>query len=92
MKIFRHTFFVALLFLSTGVYAFDTYRFGDRIVEVGDSASKLIELAGEPILKEPVENEHGALKGERWQYVRDDLTVTFLIKDGKVSSIEQARN
>lgn len=88
----RHALIVAMLFVSASVHAFDTYRFGNRIVEVGDSAGKLIELAGEPVLKEPIENKFGAVKGERWQYVRNGITVTFVISDGKISAIEQVHN
>ena len=82
----------ALLLTCANANALDTFRFGSRLVEVGDSAAKLVELAGAPAYKEPIESKQGGLQGERWQYSQDDRTVTFVIKDGKVASIEQTRN
>jgi hypothetical protein len=42
--------------------------------------SKLIELAGEPSYKEPIETKCGGHDGERWQYAQDGgLVVTFVI-------------
>ena len=87
----RYVFFAALL-LSANAFALDTWRFGSHIVEVGDSASKLIELAGEPAYKEPIESKHGGREGERWQYSDGNNTVTFVIKESKVASIEQVHN
>jgi hypothetical protein len=88
----RLELFVAMFLFSTSVYASDIFRFGARIVEVGDTAAKLIEVGGAPVLREPIEDKEGGLKGERWQYARDDFTITFVIKDGKISSIEQTHN
>ena len=87
----RSLFFSMLVFVSSA-YAADTFRFGQRIVEVGDSAAKLIEIAGSPAYKEPIESKEGGRQGERWQYSQDGSTVTFVIKDSKIASIEQKRD
>jgi hypothetical protein len=87
----RYLFLGALLF-CVSAYAMDTYRFGNRLVEVGDAVSKLVDVGGEPVYKEPVENKFGAHEGERWQYKQEGGTVTFVIKDSKIASIEQTRN
>ena len=91
LNVLRSLFFSMLIFVSSA-YAADTFRFGTRIVEVGDSAAKLVEVAGSPAYKEPVESKEGGHQGERWQYSQDRSSVTFLIKDGKIASIEQKRD
>ena len=87
----RYLLLFALLFVS-GALAADTFRFGNRLVEVGDSVAKLIEVAGSPAYKESIESKEGGRQGERWQYSQDGSTVTFVIKDSKISAIEQKRN
>lgn len=81
-------FLLCALLICANTYAADMYRFGSRIVEVGDTAAKLIEVAGAPVYKERVENKEGGSEGERWQYQQNDHVVTFVIKDGKITSIE----
>jgi len=83
--------FSLLIFVSS-VHAADTFRFGNRLVEVGDSAAKLVEVAGPPAYKEPIESKEGGHQGERWQYTLNGNSVTFIIKDSKVASIEQKRD
>jgi hypothetical protein len=87
---------VFVLLLALGLpalaQAFDTYRFGSKLISVGDSASKLADLAGQPGYKEPIENKRGAFIGERWQYRIDGKTVTFTIREGRVSEIEESRD
>jgi hypothetical protein len=80
---------LAMLVVTVNAYAADTFRFGSRLVEVGDSAAKLIEVGGSPAYKEPIESKEGGREGERWQYSQAGGSVTFVIKDGKIASIEQ---
>ena len=82
---------LALLVASSALAA-DTYRFGNRLVEVGDSASKLADVAGPPGYKEPIESKQGGREGERWQYTDGPNTITFVIKDGHIAAIEQTHN
>jgi hypothetical protein len=89
--VLRHLL-LALIIVSGSAYALDTFRFGERLVEVGDSAAKLSELAGTPAYKEAIESKAGGHEGERWQYSVGGSTVVFVIKDGKIASIEQKRN
>jgi hypothetical protein len=81
-----------LLALSSSAYALDTFRVGGRLVEVGDSAAKLMEVAGSPAYKETIESKEGGRQGERWQYSLEGNTVTFVIKDSKIAEIEQKRD
>jgi hypothetical protein len=81
---------LSALFLTANAFASDMYRFGSRLLVVGDPVSKLIDLAGDPFYKEPIQNEFGAFEGERWQYKIDGAVVTFIIRDAKVNRIDQA--
>jgi hypothetical protein len=87
----RYSLACALL-VSIQAYATDTYRIGNRVVEVGDSAGKLAEIAGTPLFKEPIESKQGGHEGERWQYRLDGSTVTFVVREGKIISIEQTHD
>ena len=88
----RHVFLVAALLCAGSVHALDTYRFGSRLVEVGDSVGKLVELAGQPAYKEPIETKQGGREGERWQYQDGNTSVTFVIKESRIAAIEQTHN
>jgi len=77
------------LAFSTLAHAFDTYRVGSRLIHVGDSASELVALIGEPVYKEPIETGRGGYVGERWQYNLDGKTVSFTIRGGRVDRIEE---
>jgi hypothetical protein len=88
----RRVLFVAALLCAGSVHALDTYRFGNRLVEVGDSVGKLVELAGQPAYKEPIETKQGGREGERWQYQDGNTSVTFVIKESRIAAIEQTHN
>ncbi|WP_257388220.1 DUF2845 domain-containing protein [Tahibacter caeni] len=72
--------------------AADTYRSGNRVITVGDSAAKLAQIVGTPTIKETIETREGGREGERWQYAVDGKTVTFEIRNGKVASIDERRD
>lgn len=88
----RRLLLSALLLASVAAHASSTMRVGSQVLSVGESASRAIQLLGEPSFKEPIESEHGGYIGERWQYQRDDGRVaTLTIVGGKVGSIEEQR-
>lgn len=88
----RRLLLSALLLASLTAHASSTMRVGSQVLSVGESASRAIQLLGEPSFKEPIESEHGGHVGERWQYQRDDGRVaTLTIIGGKVGSIEEQR-
>jgi len=79
-----------VLMLAAGVaQAAESYRFGSKVLTVGDSAGKLAELAGEPVHKEPIENKEGAFRGERWEYRLDGKTLLVTVEKGKVAQIDE---
>jgi len=80
-----------LLALPLVAQAFDTYRFDARVVAVGDSTGRLVQAAGQPARIVQLENEYGAVVGERWEYDIDGKTVGFTISGGKVVRIDENR-
>jgi len=80
-----------MLVLASPAWAFDTYRFDARVIAVGDSTGKLVQAAGQPSRIVQLENEYGAVVGERWEYDIDGKTVGFTIHDGKVERIDESR-
>lgn len=84
----RRLVFTALFLLSASAYAANTYRVGNEVLTVGDSAVRAIQLMGKPDFKEPVESDFGGYQGERLEYARDDGRVVIItIIDGKVADI-----
>lgn len=79
---------LAWLALAPWAQAASTYRIGSRVLAVGDSAVTTSGLLGEPQYKEPIENGHGAYRGERWQYEVNGQMVTVTIVAGKVADIQ----
>lgn len=89
----RHVIAIAsllgLMLASANGRAADSYAFGNRVLTVGEGVGKLVELAGSPQHKEPIENEKGARIGERWEYRLDGKTLLVTLKDGKVQQIDE---
>lgn len=84
----RRYLFITLLLLSASAWASNTYRVGNEVLTVGDSAVRAMQLMGKPDFKEPVQSDFGGYRGERWQYLRDDGRVVIItIINGKVSDI-----
>jgi hypothetical protein len=77
------------LMLAFAAAASDTVRFGSRLVALGDAEAKVIEVAGQPDVREPVQNEYGANVGYRLDYVQGNGTVQIYVKDGRVVRIEE---
>jgi hypothetical protein len=92
MKKVISTAMLFVLSLCSIAHALDTYRIGSKLVVVGDPVMKLVDLAGDPVFKEPIQDEYGAYQGERWQYKIDEHYVTFIIRNAKVSSIQESHS
>lgn len=59
------------------------------MLTVGEGVGKLVELAGAPLHKEPIENAEGARIGERWEYRFDGKTLLVTLQDGKVQQLTE---
>ncbi|PWK85904.1 DUF2845 domain-containing protein [Fulvimonas soli] len=80
---------LALGLAAAVAHAGNTLRVDSQVLTVGDSASRVVKLLGQPAYKEPVQNRYGAYRGERWQYERDGRVVNVVIVGGKVGAIEE---
>ncbi len=76
----RYCVFIIALALSTSTLAVDSLRCGSRLVALGDSAVKVLDVCGEPLAREVLGSRtlhYGARRGgfiettevvERWTY------------------------
>lgn len=67
-------------------------RVGNYLISVGDSAGRLLKIAGKPDDKQPVENKFGAKLGETWIYYDTGInpkTLTYTVSDGKIYAISE---
>ena len=86
----RAAVFYFLLLLTVPALA-DTYAFGSRLVVSGDGPAKVMDVAGKPDRIVDLENKHGGVYGERWEYYISGKTVSITIIDGKVTQITEIR-
>ena len=77
------------LMLAFAVQASDSVRFGSRVITVGDSESKVIEVAGEPERRVELQNKFGAAIGYRLDYEQGRKTVQIYISQGQVTAINE---
>lgn len=82
-------FLMGLCFmLISSISLAGTFRVGSQVLTVGDSATHVVSILGDPVFKFPIENEYGAYIGERWQYAINGHTVTFFLINGEVADIQ----
>lgn len=80
---------VAGLLLAFAVQASDSVRFGSKVITVGDSESKVLQIAGEPVRRVQLENKFGAARGYRLDYEQGRKTVQIYISQGQVTDIAE---
>ncbi|MEO8993213.1 MAG: DUF2845 domain-containing protein [Rhodanobacter sp.] len=83
---------VAGLLLAFSVYASDSVRFGPQVITVGDSESKVMQVAGEPDRRVQLENKFGAANGYRFDYTKGRKTIQIYIQAGQVVGIVDLYN
>ena len=81
--------FLFLLLISNIAFAFDTIRINDKILSVGDSVARMLEIAGTPNAQAQIFNQYGGEIGQSYTYYINGKTVTFYIKSGKVTRINE---
>lgn len=80
---------IAGLLLAFAVHASDSVRFGSRVITVGDSESKVLDVAGEPERRVQLQNRYGAATGYRLDYEVGRKTVQIYITQGRVVAIDE---
>ena len=76
------------LVLATPAWAVSV-RFGSRLVVVGDSIAKVLDVAGKPDRIVPVENKFGATVAERFEYYRGSKTISITVKEDHVIRVRE---
>lgn len=67
-------------------------RFGDKLVNTGDGAGRVTQVAGKPDRVIALENRFGANAGERWEYDQPRKTVQIIFRDGRVTEVREVFN
>jgi len=70
-------------------FAFDTIRINGKILSVGDTLARLQEVAGSPNAQGQIFNQYGGEIGQSYSYYINGKTVTFDVKSGKITRINE---
>lgn len=77
------------LALAFSAVASDSVRFNSQVITVGESESRVLSVAGDPVRRVPLENRFGAAVGQRLDYEVGRKTVQITISRGVVISIDE---
>jgi len=80
--------FALLLLVCSYAYAGETARIDGVIVTTGMTTSEVLSRAGQPTVREDVQNKYGAVLGQRWEY-HGKRMVTLWVRAGKVERIDE---
>lgn len=90
---FRHLILILLLASGT-VHAETSLRINNKVLTVGDSAVRVLQLMGEPTIRAFPNPQTGGLpnnqlaSGEHWQYTQNGKTIIVTIVGGRVANFE----
>lgn len=84
---------LALLFFCTACFASTSLRVGSKVLTIGDSATRVIQLMGEPTLRTMVHANGGMPDNqltprEEWQYAQNGKTIVITIIGGRATQFE----
>jgi hypothetical protein len=83
---------VFCLVAGTAIAGTGSVRFGNKLVNLGDGAGKVTQVAGKPDRVIQLENQYSANIGERWEYDQARKTIQIIFKAGQVSDIQEIYN
>ncbi|GFZ96647.1 DUF2845 domain-containing protein [Dyella caseinilytica] len=85
----------ALLLVSVTVHASSSLRVGSKVLTIGDSAVRVVQLMGQPTVRTFVsEQRPGGLPnnqlaaGEQWQYAQEGKTIVITIVGGRATKFD----
>ena len=90
----RRCLILPLLLVSAAVHADTSLRVGSKVLSIGDSAARVLQLMGEPQIRAFKQLQGGALPGnqlavgEEWQYAQDGKTIVITVVGGRVASFD----
>lgn len=86
---------ISLLFLlASSSHAATSLRVGNKVLTVGDSAARVLQLMGEPSIRAFKQLQLGGMpdnqvaNGEEWQYLQDGKTIIVTVVGGRVVNFE----
>jgi len=80
------------LCLLAGLASADNVRFDRGLVNSGDDAGKVTQVAGRPDRVVQLESDQGGNIGERWEYYQPRKTIQITFRDGRVTTIRENFN
>ena len=90
----RRHLILLLLLASIFGHAATSLRVGNKVLTVGDSAARVLQLMGEPSIRAFKQFQVGGLpdnqvaNGEEWQYLQDGKTIVVTVIGGRVVNFE----
>jgi hypothetical protein len=90
----RRYLLLLLLLASMTLHAASSLRVGSKVLIIGDSAARVLQLMGEPSIRAFKQLQTGALPsnqlatGEEWQYLQEGRTIIITVAGGRVVNFE----
>lgn len=90
----RRYLILLLLLASMTLHAATSLRVGSKVLIIGDSAARVLQLMGEPQIRAFKQWQGGGLPssqlaaGEEWQYLQDGRTTIITVVGGRVVNFE----
>lgn len=90
----RRYLLLGLLCASFAAHAATSLRVNDKVLTLGDTAARVVELLGQPTVRNYIPQAKGVSPddplsyGEQWQYVMDGKTEIITIVYGKVTDFQ----
>ena len=90
----RRYLLLLLLLASMTLHAASSLRVGSKVLIIGDSAARVLQLMGEPSIRAFKQWQAGGLPsnqlatGEDWQYPQDGRTIIITVAGGRVVNFE----
>jgi hypothetical protein len=79
---------------SLTAHASESLRVDNKVLTVGDSAVRVLQLMGQPTIRSFQDTPVGGLPlnqlapGEYWQYERNGMTIIITVVGGRVANFE----
>lgn len=87
----KYAVLLGFLLLAAPALA-DNVRFDRGLVNSGDNAGKVTQVAGQPDRVVQLESDQGGNTGERWEYYQQRKTIQIIFREGRVASIREIFN
>ena len=90
----RRYLLLVLLLACVSAHAANSLRVDSKVLMVGDTAVRVMQLMGEPTARALVSGANGGMPnnqlgpGEEWQYAQGDKTIIVTLVGGRVTNFE----